>query len=332
MEKNEQSKCPPRIVVVEDDQNVSLMLTRHLERSGYLVRSAGSIGEARLMLKGDSWDLLLLDRNLPDGDGVELCRELRPLRPDAYIMILSGASTESDKVEGFDCGSDDYVTKPFNMTELLARVRAGLRIVDLQKALVATNRRLEEMSLTDDLTQLRNRRAFDRELTTRFATAKRYERPLSIATIDIDYFKQINDTYGHQAGDAVLQAVARILNTSSRVPDFVARIGGEEFCVILPETGLFEAIQFAEKIRASVAAHPIEGQPVTVSIGISSMPHSLIASADEFMFASDQAMYRAKVRGRNRVESEKRRERFAKVTQRWTGTPQRMIQQQVSAS
>jgi diguanylate cyclase (GGDEF)-like protein len=331
MKKTTQSKCPHTIVLVEDDPNVSMMLTRHLERAGYSVRSSGSIGEARQILTGSDWDLLLLDRNLPDGDGVELCSELRPLRPDAYIMIISGASSENDKVEGFNCGSDDYVTKPFNIHELLARVRAGLRIVDLQKALIASNRRLEEMSLTDDLTQLRNRRAFDRELTTRFATAKRYDRPLSMATVDIDYFKQINDTYGHQGGDSILHGVARILDSSSRVTDFVARVGGEEFCVLLPETGLFEAIQFGEKIRASVAANPIEGQHVTVSIGISSVPHSLIESADELMFASDQAMYRAKVNGRNRVESEKRRERFAKQREKWTGAAPTVMQQQQSA-
>jgi len=302
-----------RIVVVEDDPDVAFMLRYSFERGGLSVRTAGSIGEARRVLHEEPWDVVVLDRLLPDGDGIELCAELRMARPYGYIMILTGETAQDEKVQGFALGADDYVTKPFNVDELLARVRAGLRIVELQKALLASNRRLQEISLTDELTQLRNRRAFDRELVVRFEAALRYARPLSVAAIDLDHFKRINDTFGHQTGDAVLQGVASILTASTRVTDFAARTGGEELSVILPETALFEAIHFGEKIRASIAAAPTSGHAVTVSVGVASLPHSKFASPSELLYAADQALYRAKFAGRNRVESEKRHERFART-------------------
>ena len=260
---------------------------------------------ARQILRETEWDLVLLDRALPDGDGVELCREIRAAHPDRYIVMLTGSAYDRDKLAGFQAGADDYVTKPFNLEELLARVRAGLRIVTLQKA-------LREQSLTDELTGLRNRRALDDEFKVRFEASRRYRRPLSIAVVDVDYFKAINDSDGHQTGDAVLREVGARLRRSTRLTDFAARIGGEEFCVILPETALFEALQFGEKIRATIAASPVEGHSVSVSVGIASSPDSLFASVEEMMFAADQALYRAKRNGRNRVEGEKRRERFAR--------------------
>ncbi|HEX6177614.1 MAG TPA: diguanylate cyclase, partial [Thermoanaerobaculia bacterium] len=295
----------PAVVLVEDDPNVAQLLGRCLDLAGCSARTAGSMEAARRILRETEWDLVLLDRALPDGDGVDLCREIRAAHPDRYIMMLTGSASDSDKLAGFQSGADDYVTKPFNVEELLARVRAGLRIVALQKA-------MRELSLTDDLTGLRNRRALDAEFNVRFETSRRYRRPLSIALVDVDHFKSINDAFGHQTGDAVLREVAGRLRRGTRLTDFASRIGGEEFCVVLPETALFEALQFGEKIRAAVAATPVDGHAVTVSVGIASSPDSLFASIDEMMFAADQALYRAKRGGRNRVEGEKRRERFAR--------------------
>jgi diguanylate cyclase (GGDEF)-like protein len=260
---------------------------------------------------------LLLDRRLPDGDGVELCREIRSKNPHGYILILTGDATKESKLQGFDCGADDYVTKPFNIEELMARIRAGVRIVELQKALLASNQRLEELARTDPLTGLPNRRAFDRELPLRFQHSRRYGRPLSVVMIDIDHFKAINDQYGHPAGDAVLKKLARILHACTRDSDFVARIGGEEFVVLLPETPLLESLQFAEKIRAAVAAadfSSIGPDRVTVSIGVGNVPHSHLDSAEALLAAADVALYRAKENGRNRVEFERRsakRERYS---------------------
>jgi diguanylate cyclase (GGDEF)-like protein len=297
-----------QVVVVEDDPSVAVLIQRTLQREGLTVDVAATIAEARVRLSRP-WELLLLDRRLPDGDGVELCHEIRPHHPHAYIVMLTGESSAEAKLAGFGCGADDYVTKPFAIDELVARVRAGLRIVALQKALLTSNKRLEALSRTDGLTCVANRRSFDEELPLRFEHARRYKRPLSLAMIDIDRFKQINDAYGHQIGDAVLRCVAKVLQRVTRQSDLVARYGGEEFAVIVPETPLLEGLQFAEKIRAAIAAEDLgAGMPprVTVSIGVATFGHTLLATAAELVRAADAALYRAKANGRNRVECERR--------------------------
>ncbi len=288
------------ILLVEDDANVSLMLSRQLGKRGYSVQTAATMAAARELMRSP-WDLVIFDRTLPDGDGLDLCRDLRAADPHAYIIMLTAVNTEEAKLEGFAGGADDYITKPAVIEELIARVRAGLRIVSLQKQLL-------ELSQTDALTSLRNRRAFDERFGTIFEHARRYERPLSLAVIDLDHFKLINDSAGHDTGDAVLRGVARILTANTRQTDFIARVGGEEFAILLPETPLFEALQFGEKVRSAMAAQPVEGCDVRVSIGIANFPHSRVPGPAELFRAADQALYRAKMNGRNRVELERRRE------------------------
>jgi diguanylate cyclase (GGDEF)-like protein len=314
----------PNILLVEDDENVSLLLSRQLKRAGYLVRAAGTIAQARELVRNGEWDLAVLDRVLPDGDGLDLCGELRTSSSHGYIVMLTGVDSDEAKLQGFEHGADDYITKPFVVDELIARIRAGVRIVRLQNALLESNRRLAELSITDGLTSLRNRRAFDDRLADAFEHARRYERPLSLVLVDVDNFKPINDTYGHDVGDDVLKEVASRIASSTRQSDFVARIGGEEFAVILPETPLFEAMQAAEKIRAIVAATPIEHLDVTVSLGVANALHSRVTGTSELFHAADQALYRAKANGRNRTEMERRTElrAFPKVPVERRNVPQ----------
>src|SRR3954470_18046205 len=300
------------ILLVEDDANVLTLLRACLERNGYEVATAGTLAEAGRRREGSGdCGLVILDRRLPDGDGASLCPVIRATQPHSYILMLTGESTTQAKVEGFESGVDDYVTKPFQIDELLARIRAGMRIVELQKELLASSRRYEALSLTDSLTSLRNRRAFDQEFASRFEQARRYARPLSLAIIDLDYFKSINDQFGHSAGDGVLRGIAQILDHGTRRSDFLARIGGEEFGVLLPETSLFEALHFAEKVRATIAGATIRTEgfthQVTVSIGVANVPHSAVTTPEELFNAADQALYRAQARGRNRIESERRK-------------------------
>jgi diguanylate cyclase (GGDEF)-like protein len=309
------------IILVEDDDHVAHLLSRQLQRAGYTTRHASTIREARELFRDHLWDIAILDRGLPDGDGLELCRELRATSPHGYILMVTGNDSDEAKLQGFEQGADDYVTKPFQTDELLARVRAGVRIVALQKALLDTNHRLEELSLTDSMTRVANRRAFDERLEDAFEHARRYERPLSLVLIDVDHFKSINDTHGHDAGDRVLRIVADVLADSSRHSDFVARIGGEEFAVLLPETALFEAMQFGEKLRCNIAIAPTATGPITVSIGIANMPHSRIATRADLFHAADQALYRAKANGRNRVEMERRRDLRDHPRVRWHNAP-----------
>jgi diguanylate cyclase (GGDEF)-like protein len=302
------------VAIVDDDAAIRRLVRLFLKRAGYDTIECTTGTEARAALTTQPWDLAILDRRLPDMDGVVLCQELKsnPVFRIRYIIMLTGDDEQEDKVEGLELGADDYITKPFQYPELLARVRAGKRIVDLQKELLTTNKRLELLSITDGLTKLHNHRHFQDELTRAFEESARYERPLSLAMIDIDFFKKVNDTYGHAIGDEVLQYVSKLFRESIRTTDLAARYGGEEFVVMMPETALSDAFTFAEKIRTLVESTPIPTQagPVsaTVSVGVSSVPHSRIHSSQELVVSADKALYRAKRNGRNQVQPDSRKD------------------------
>ncbi len=299
------------VVVVDDDPSIRRLVGLLLTRAGYATVACATGEEAREVLTTLPWDLAVLDRLLPDMDGLALCRELKsqPEFRARYIIMLTGQSEQEDKVEGLELGADDYITKPFQSAELLARIRAGKRIVDLQKELIETNKRLELLSITDGLTRLYNHRHFQDELARAFDESQRYQRPLSLAIVDIDFFKKVNDAHGHAVGDEVLKAVANVFRESVRSTDLVARYGGEEFAVIMPETVLDDAMVFAEKIRAMIESTKMPTQAgelsVTVSVGVASVPHSRIRAAKEVVVAADKALYRAKRSGRNQVQGGK---------------------------
>jgi len=302
---------PFTVAVVEDDPLMARLVSLLLKRNGLAVIESGTGTEARQRLLTEHWDLAILDRVLPDMDGVNLCQELKmnPATTGRYILLVTGEDSHEKKVQGFAMGADDYVTKPFHPEELMARVRAGKRMVDLQNRLVVANRKLQVLSTTDTLTGISNRRLFDKVLLRSFEHAQRYQRPLSVVVIDVDGFKSINDRFGHQVGDEVLRTIASTMQASMRVTDFLCRYGGEEFAVILPETGLDDANRFADKIRQAVASRTIPpiGWSVTVSAGVATFPHTWFSKPAEVLEAADQALYRAKKRGRNRVEVENRR-------------------------
>src|SRR5438876_3846455 len=249
-----------QIAVVDDDAAIRRLVRLFLKRSGYDIVEFATGNEAREQLLKIPWDLAILDRRLPDMDGVLLCQELKsvPEFKTRYIIMLTGEDEQEDKVQGLDLGADDYITKPFQYPELLARIRAAKRIVDLQKELMETNKRLERLSITDGLTNLYNHRHFQDELARAFEESARYERPLSLAIVDLDFFKKINDTYGHAVGDEVLKAVSRMFQDSIRSTDLAARYGGEEFAMMMPETESEDAITFAEKLRTLVAATSVQ--------------------------------------------------------------------------
>jgi diguanylate cyclase (GGDEF)-like protein len=307
------------IAVVDDDAAIRRLIRLFLDRAGYASVEFATGNEARERLNDVPWDLAILDRRLPDMDGVLLCHEIKsnPAFKSRYVIMLTGEDDAEDKVEGLDLGADDYITKPFQSAELLARIRAAKRIVDLQKELLESNKRLEMLSITDGLTKLYNHRYFQDELARAFEESQRYQRPLSLAIVDLDFFKKVNDSYGHAVGDEVLKAVSRIFQDSIRATDLAARYGGEEFAVMMPETDLGDARTFAEKIRSIVESTPIETQagPInaTVSIGVSTVPHTKIHHAKELVVAADKALYRAKKNGRNQVQAEQRRDTARKT-------------------
>jgi diguanylate cyclase (GGDEF)-like protein len=311
---------PFKIAIVDDDAAIRRLVRLFLHRAGFETIELTTGEEARQTLQSEPWDLAILDRKLPDLDGAMLAFELKskPEFRTRYIIMLTGEAEQEDKVEGLELGADDYITKPFQYPELLARIRAGKRIVDLQKELLETNKRLELLSITDGLTRLYNHRYFQDELARAFDESKRYGRPLSLAMVDIDFFKKINDSYGHAVGDEVLKCVSHLFGESVRSTDLVARYGGEEFAVMMPETGLDDALISAEKIRSLLELYPVPTQagplPVTISIGVSSVPRTRIRSPKEMVVAADRALYRAKKGGRNRVEAERRTEGLERIT------------------
>jgi len=251
---------------------------------------------------------------MPLMDGYEVSRRIKGDESLPYIPIILVTARDStqDKVEGLEAGADDYLTKPINFPELEARVRSMLRIKRLQdeldqknRELELANKRLRKLSITDGLTELFNHRHVHELLHEEWERSQRTGDPVAVAMLDLDRFKQINDTYGHPTGDVVLYETARIIRETAREIDMVGRYGGEEFIAILPDTDEEEAARFAERVRAQVGEHVYRDEAneirMTVSSGVASFPTSRVDDPEELLKRADEALYRAKESGRNRV-------------------------------
>jgi len=292
------SATPMRILAAEDNPVFQSMLKTLLRKWGYDAVMAQNGSEAWEILESDTAPrLAVLDWMMSGMDGVQICRRVRSANrePYIYIVLLTARTDSEDLVEGMEAGADDYLTKPFNAQELRVRIRAGKRILELQDA-------LRRQATHDGLTGMLNRNSILARLAEEIVRQERESRPLSLLMIDLDRFKQVNDTYGHLAGDAVLcQAAARMTNVS-RCYDGLGRYGGEEFLVVLPGCDLAAALVQAERLLQSVGGAPFSlgdrELRVTCSIGVAcaegASPETLIKYADE-------ALYQAKARGRNRV-------------------------------
>jgi diguanylate cyclase (GGDEF)-like protein len=221
-------------------------------------------------------------------------------------MVTSKAEA-ADKVKGLEMGALDYVAKPFDEGELVARVNIHLRLRELYVTVQEQNRQLQEMANRDGLTGLYNHRYFHEQLSQDFLRAKRYHENLSCILFDIDFFKKFNDTYGHQTGDVVLKALATVIQRATRESDLAARYGGEEFAIVLYYTDGAAAYQAAERLRTMVESHEVQDNGnvlrVTISVGVATFPHEKIHDSKELIEHADQALYKAKDNGRNRVEA-----------------------------
>jgi two-component system, cell cycle response regulator len=305
---------PDRILVVDDHPDNVELLRARLAAQGYDVEAATDGEQALAAVEANPPDLILLDVMMPRLDGMEVARRIKANNDLPFIPIIMQTALDSTerRVEGLDAGADDYITKPINFAELEARIRSMLRIKSLQKDLETRERELEEMNLrlleiahTDALTGVDNRRYLQERLHEMFEHSLRMEEPLTCVMCDIDHFKSVNDTYGHQAGDEVLKQFAEVLREYVREIDRVGRYGGEEFVLLLPGTPVDSAVSLAEKLRQAVESHTFafEGGSVcrTVSAGVAGWPHPSIRTEDDLLRASDDALYVAKERGRNRV-------------------------------
>jgi diguanylate cyclase (GGDEF)-like protein len=305
---------PPRVLIVDDHPDNVEVIRARLEAIGYRTECARDGEEALERVNQSPPDLILLDVMMPRLDGHEVARRIKADKNLPFIPIIMQTALESveSKVEGLSAGADDYITKPINFAELEARLRSMLRIKALQdevkkreRDLATANAELRRMAVTDALTGLYNRRHLEERLREMFDHSVRLHEPLAVVMFDLDHFKAVNDTYGHQAGDAVLRQLATLLRESVREIDRIGRYGGEEFMVLLPGTVLDAAVTFAERARQEVEAHQFtfDGGALrrTLSCGVAAWPHPRIRYREQLVKAADDALYVAKELGRNRV-------------------------------
>ncbi len=300
------------VLIVEDNNDIREMVSLMVGSMGYRTYTASTGKEGLIQLRAQVPDIVLLDLMMPEMDGFEFCRVIQadPTLPTPHIIITSAKDALEDKVKGLELGAADYLTKPFNLTELKARIKAGERIVRYQKMLKEQQALLEQLAREDKLTGLCNRRHFEERAQEECLRAQRYHHSLSFLMGDLDHFKQINDRYGHAYGDTVLKQVGQTLLLHCRTSDVVARYGGEEFACLLFETNSEDAERVAERLCAAVRelsfTHPSGPFRVTISFGVASLSDQQTQDLAELLEEADKALYSAKHKGRNRVE-------------RWTG-------------
>jgi len=315
------SKKANRILVVDDEESIRTVLTEVLTDDGFRVTQAANGLEALAVLKDVPHSLVISDIKMPEMTGIELLKKIKQTIPATEVIIITSYASLDTAIEALRYGAYDYLFKPFEDIKLISA--AAIRAIDkvrltrqnqrLLKALEQKNNQLKKANKTlkwlarrDGLTGLYNHRYFQEILHAELVRAVRYKQYFSVVFLDLGYFKQYNDTHGHQKGDQLLQILAKVLGSCLRESDYLARYGGEEFTIILPSTSKGEALAVAEKIRGRVERYPFTGretQPkgcVTISMGVSTFPEDGKDNAS-LMENADQALYEAKNSGRNRV-------------------------------
>jgi diguanylate cyclase (GGDEF)-like protein len=298
------------VLIIDDSFTVREQIIRTLETFGLCSRyyEAEDGLEAFKKLLVSPVDIILCDLEMPRIDGFKFLSMLksRPELEDVPVIILTGMNDRERKIKGLEQGASDYITKPFDPEELVARVKVHLKIKKLQDELKRSNELLLELSNTDHLTGLFNRRYMVEALDKEVHRSSRKGGSLSLIMLDIDNFKKVNDDFGHLQGDAVLQVVSLLLQKELRSYDYAARYGGEEFVVILPDSALKETILVADRIRLAVQGNifsdPLAKLRLTVSLGVACFSREQSPTVDGFIKLADDALYRAKTNGRNRVE------------------------------
>jgi diguanylate cyclase (GGDEF)-like protein len=305
-----------RILVVDDDPVTLALLRDHLETDGHDVVSVESAAEAIAVLTSEPVHIVVADWLMPGMNGLELLQWVRrfdlPRQP--HFVMLTANTGQERLVEAFNAGVDDFLTKPFNEVELMARLQAWTRLVSLQEEasrltseLRHANEQLVAIAASDDLTGLANRRSAMQQLDQGIHLANRHGHALACALIDVDKFKQFNDRFGHAVGDSVLKHLAAVLKESTRGGDVCCRLGGDELLVILPHTSLDDALSWAGRFTAQLADSPlrVKGQDLklTVSMGVAQWAHP--QNAEQLLEAADRALYDAKDNGRAAICSQR---------------------------
>lgn len=299
-----------KVLLVDDSPLYRHMIKGYLDEWGFEVVTLNDGAEAwSLLQEPDSPKLVLLDWVMPRMDGLEVCRKLRECRPGksyVYTVLLTAKDGRTDLLQAMEAGADDYLVKPFDESELKARLLVGKRILDLQNELVSARDSLQYAATHDSLTGLMNRGQVLETLRQELARSTRERRPLGIVMADIDRFKAVNDELGHLFGDETLKEVAWRLRSKLRTYDAVGRYGGEEFLLVLPGCCLTSTLGRADEVRAFVGETPIGVSPnertVTVSMGVAATDGLSAVEVEAILGRADAGLYAAKNKGRNRVE------------------------------
>jgi diguanylate cyclase (GGDEF)-like protein len=297
-----------RILIAEDDAVSRRVLLKTLEKWGHEVVVCSDGAQAwNFLQREDAPQLAILDWMMPEMDGLQVCKEVRrrAQEPYVYLLLLTARSQKEDLIVGMEAGADDYLTKPFDAQELKVKLHAGKRVLDLQAELIAAREALRLQATHDPLTSLRNRGAILDVLQQELARSEREDRSVGVVMADVDHFKHINDTFGHQIGDFVLREVATRMRSSIRPYDVAGRYGGEEFLIILPGCEVSTAAVVAERLRAAVGEQPFDlGEKklsITCSLGVASCSAMPETKTDWVIGLADAALYQAKSEGRNCV-------------------------------
>ena len=295
-----------KVLIADDDFTSRSILTAILKKCGFDPVVAEDGGAAwDILQRPDAPRLILLDWNMPVLDGPEICRRLkaRNVADPPYVILLTARGEKSDIVDGLDAGANDYMAKPYDRAELLARIGVGRRMLEMQSNLLEARDALAHQATHDFLTGVFNRRAVRDRLKQEISRAGRDGKSLSVGMLDIDHFKKINDTFGHQAGDESLIAFTRLIQDGLREYDCVGRYGGEEFLVIAPGSVGSKNESLFERLRTRISEAEIatNAGPISLTVSIGVAPGTGQSDVDTLLAAADAALYQAKAEGRNRV-------------------------------
>jgi diguanylate cyclase (GGDEF)-like protein len=302
-----QSDGKYQVLVVDDSPVYRKLVEQLLVTEPYSLLFAKNGAEALILFHQHSPCMVVTDWIMPDFSGLELCKRIRAdrSRPYTYVILMTSSKEKGNLVKGLQAGADDYLTKPFDPEELMARMEVGRRIIDLNRELAAKSLKLEEAARTDPLTGLPNRRAIEEWALRQLQGAARHGFPLWVVLGDIDNFKRINDTFGHDAGDIVLQTFASALKKNTRASDICGRLGGDEFLLVITHVETESVDTTVNRFREQFAAlsFPLQGQSVnvTASFGIAGFVGREIQDFTVLVRKADQMLYEAKRGGRNRV-------------------------------
>jgi two-component system chemotaxis response regulator CheY len=303
----------PTVLIVDDDDLVLARLQELVTAAGYEVRTAASAIAALASLKQSPASIVITDLTMPGMNGLELCREIRAHTWPGYIyvVLLTARDSEKDILAGLDAGADDYLSKRTSAAQFSARLRIGKRALEREYSLKDALEKKRLLAMTDALTGAFNRRYLMRHLNRELKRSQRFGGDVSLLLLDIDHFKRVNDTHGHGVGDTVLKILTTQIGAClRRDTDWCARLGGEEFAVVLEGTNLAAAGVCAEKLRVAVANSPMPTSAgpvrITVSIGMSGLeeaPHRNSVTVNSLMKQADTNLYMSKANGRNRITS-----------------------------